>query len=355
MTDRWKGRRTLVTGATGFVGAWLVEELVARGAQVVALVLDDDPQARFYTERIVDTCSVVRGNLTTFSDCMRAIGTHDVETVFHLGAQTLVGTALRDPLNTFESNIRGTYNLLEAARCLSPQVTSFVVASSDKAYGEATVLPLTESMPLAGRHPYDVSKSCTDLLATTYAHTYGLPAVIARCGNIYGGGDLHWSRIIPGTIRSLLAGERPQLRSDGHNIRDYLYVRDAVSAYVRLAERAGDAGFAGEAFNFSPQSRYSVLAVVDAIAAALGVVAQPNILATATKEIRAQTLDAGKARERLGWQPMWNLERGLTETIAWYERHLTDALPQPARLGTGRDNAPARRQPARQLLEETRA
>jgi CDP-glucose 4,6-dehydratase len=323
MTYVWRNRRTLVTGATGIVGSWLCEELTRRGAHVVALVLDDDPQSRFYSERIVDACRVVRGNLTSFSDCMRAIGAHDIEVVFHLAAQTIVGTALRDPLETFESNIRGTYHLLEAARRLAPLVSTFVVASSDKAYGESSVLPYTEDMSLSGRHPYDVSKSCTDLLATTYAHTYGLPATIARCGNIYGGGDLNWSRIVPGTIRSLLAGERPILRSDGLSVRDYVYVRDVVSAYIALAERTGNPGVVGEAFNFSPQTRCSVLDIVAAIGVALGVDANPTILNTARNEISNQTLNATKARQRLGWRPTWGLERGLHETVIWYRKYLS--------------------------------
>lgn len=322
MTFNWRERRTLVTGATGIVGSSLCEELVNRGAYVVALVLDDDPQSRFYSERISERCSIVRGNLANFNDCMRAINTHDVEIVFHLGAQTIVGTALRDPLETFESNVRGTYNLLEAGRRLMPLVKAFVVASSDKAYGDSPVLPYTEDMPLNGKHPYDVSKSCTDLLATSYAHTYGLPVTIARCGNIYGAGDLNWSRIVPGTIRSLLAGDRPILRSDGGNIRDYIYVGDVVNAYIALAEQSHRDDVVGEGFNFSPQTRYSVLDIVAAIGVAMNVDPNPNILATATMEIRDQTLDASKARERLGWTAAWPLERGLDETVAWYRQHL---------------------------------
>lgn len=321
MSFCWRNRRTLITGATGIVGSWLCDELSQRGVDVVALVLDDDPQSRFYRDRIADRCRIVRGNLTRLADCMRALSSHEVEVVFHLGAQTIVGSALRDPLGTFESNIRGTYNLLEAARRLAPLVSSIVVASSDKAYGTSAILPYTEHMPLHGRHPYDVSKSCADLLATSYAQTYGLPIAIARCGNIYGGGDLNWSRIVPGTIRSLLAGDRPVLRSDGRSVRDYVYVRDVVDAYISLAEHAGNSGVPGEAFNFSPQTRYTVLEVVDAIGSALGMNADPVILGTARMEIRDQTLDATKARERLNWRPAWTLERGLDETVGWYRQH----------------------------------
>ncbi len=325
MTYVWRDRAVLVTGATGIVGSWLCEELLGRGARVIALVLDDDPQSRLYAEGIVNGCTVVRGNLAIFADCMRAINAHAVDAVFHLGAQTIVGTAYRDPLETFESNIRGTYNLLEAARRLAPLVTSFVVASSDKAYGDSPVLPYTEALPLAGKHPYDVSKSCTDLLATSYAHTYGLPVTIARCGNIYGGGDLNWSRIVPGTIRSLIGGQRPVLRSDGQNIRDYIYVRDVVSAYIALCEAANQPGVDGEAFNFSPQTGYSVVAIVDAIGRALDMRPDPLILGSATMEIRDQTLDATKARERLGWSATWSLADGLAETVRWYRQHLAAA------------------------------
>jgi len=333
MTFSWRERHVLVTGATGIVGSWLCEELVRRGASVVAFVLDDDPQSRFYSASIHRRCSIVRGHLARFEDCLRAINLHECTDVFHLGAQTIVGNALREPLETFESNIRGTYNLLEAARRLSPLVETFIVASSDKAYGDSPILPYTEDMPLIGRHPYDVSKSCTDLVSTAYAHTYGLPVTIARCGNIYGGGDLNWSRIVPGTIRSLLASERPVLRSDGGPIRDYIYVRDVVEAYIALAE-ATHAGTAspGEAFNFSPQSRYTVLEIVAEIGRAMGVDPNPDILASASMEIRDQTLDASKAKRRLGWGARWSLPEGLTETVAWYREH----------FGSGAANVSAR-------------
>lgn len=322
MSKDWRERRALVTGATGIVGSWLCEELLSRGTTVVAMVIDDDPQSRFYREGIDRQCRIVRGDLARIEDCTRAINLHDVDVVFHLGAQTIVGTALRDPLECFESNIRGTYNLLEAARRLTPLVQSFVVASSDKAYGDSPVLPYTEDMPLNGKHPYDVSKSCTDLIAQTYAHTYGLPVSIARCGNIYGGGDLNWSRIVPGTIRSLLAGERPVLRSDGGPIRDYIYVKDVVDAYIALADATPRDGIAGEAFNFSPQSRYTVMDIVAALGRVMNVEPNPLVLATATMEIRDQTLDATKAREQLGWKPQWSLDEGLRETVAWYTAYL---------------------------------
>jgi CDP-glucose 4,6-dehydratase len=312
-----------VTGATGIVGSWLIEELLRRGAHVVAFVRDDDPQSRLYREKIVDRCTVVRGDLADAGVCSRAINDHETDTVFHLGAQTIVGAAHRDPLDCFESNIRGTYHLLEAARRLSGLVTAFVVASSDKAYGSSDVLPYTENMPLAGTHPYDVSKSCTDLIAATYARTYGLPVTIARCGNIYGGGDLNWSRIVPGTIRSLLRGEAPVIRSDGRYTRDYIYVKDVAGAYLLLAERI--AGIQGEAFNFSPQRGYSVMEIVDAIANELGVAIAPVIENRAQGEIRDQVLDASKARRVLGWEPVFSLEAGLAETTGWYRSYFAGA------------------------------
>lgn len=321
VSERWSEHRALVTGATGIVGSWLCEALLDRGAGVVALVRDDEPQSRFYREAIDRKCRIVRGDLARIEDCTRAINLHDVDVVFHLGAHTIVGTALRDPLDCFESNVRGTYNVLEAARRLAPLVRSMVVASSDKAYGDSPVLPYTEDMPLNGRHPYDVSKSCADLLAQSYAHVYGLPVAVARCGNVYGGGDLNWSRIVPGTIRSLLAGERPVLRSDGGPTRDYIYVRDAVDAYITLAEATLRRG-AGDAYNFSPGSCASVTDIVAAIGRAMGVDANPLVLATATMEIQDQTLDSSKAHKLLGWQAQWSLDDGLRETVAWYRAYL---------------------------------
>ncbi len=326
MAYQWKERRVLVTGATGIVGSWLCEELVKREAYVVALVRDHDPQSRFFYEKIAEGCAVVSGDLVSYADSLRAVNEHEIGVVFHLGAQTIVGSAERDPLGTFESNIRGTYNLLEAARQLPALVKAFVVASSDKAYGDSDVLPYTEDMPLRGMHPYDVSKSCTDMLAQTYFHSFGTPIAIARCGNIYGGGDLNWSRIIPGTIRSLLNGERPILRSDGGNIRDYIYVKDVVDAYIDLAEHLESSDIAGNAYNFSPESRWSVLQIVEMVGNAMGVRPDPVILNKAKLEIRDQTLDASKARRELGWNSRWTLDRGLNETVEWYRNFLSRNL-----------------------------
>lgn len=319
----WIGRRVLVTGATGIVGSWLVKALLTRGAHVVALIRDTDPQSELLRSGDIQRVSVVNGVLEDLWAVERAISLHEVDTVFHLGAQTLVGVAHRAPLSTFESNIRGTYNLLEACRLLHPLVRRIIVASSDKAYGTSPVLPYLETMPLAGQHPYEVSKSCTDLLAQSYHATYGLPVAIARCGNIYGGGDLNWSRLVPGTIRSLLAGERPVVRSDGTFRRDYIYVGDVVDAYIRLADALDDRAVRGEAFNFSLESPSTVLEMIESIQALMERAdLQPDIRDEAVGEIRDQYLDAGKARAVLGWTPEWGLERGLAETIRWYRELL---------------------------------
>ena len=323
MPQPWPEHRVLVTGATGIVGSWLCDELLKRGAAVIALVRDDEPNSRFYRENIADRCSIMRGDLVNFADCMRAINDYEADVIFHLGAQTIVGAALRNPLDCFESNIRGTYNLLEAARRLPGLAQTIVIASSDKAYGDSEVLPYVEDMPLRGRHPYDVSKSCTDLLSDTYAHTYGMNVTVARCGNIYGGGDLNWSRIVPGTIRSLLAGQRPVLRSSGANIRDYIYVEDVVAAYLALAEQSSRPEVCGQAFNFSPESQYSVLDIVHKIAAILELDIEPIIENTAKSEILNQTLDSSKAKRLLEWEASWSLTAGLRETIVWYRRCLS--------------------------------
>jgi CDP-glucose 4,6-dehydratase len=319
----WTQRRILVTGATGLVGSWLCRRLVEEGATLVALVRDWDPQSELIRSGTVHHCAVVSGRLETYADCERAICEHEVDTVFHLGAQTLVGTALRAPMATFEANIRGTYHLLEACRQHADLVKRVVVASSDKAYGEVATLPYTEEMPVNGRHPYDVSKSCADLLSMTYAETYGLGVAVARCGNIYGGGDLNWSRIVPGTLRAALAGQAPVLRSDGTHTRDYLYVADVVEAYLALAQAAAREGVRGEAFNFSTESRLSVLEITRATMEAAGRAdLEPLIVDQARAEIHDQYLDSSKAHRVLGWKPVWGLKEGLAATVAWYQTYL---------------------------------
>lgn len=319
----WTSRRVLVTGATGIVGSWLVRQLVDDGAFVVALIRDMNPQSELIRSGLWTRITVVNGALEDYSAVERAVVEHDIDSVFHLAAQAIVTTALRSPLATFESNIRGSYNLLEACRVHSDVVKRVVVASSDKAYGESPTLPYTEDMPLDGRHPYDVSKSCTDLLALTYAHTYRLPVIVARCGNIYGGGDLNWSRIVPGTIRSVLRNERPVIRSDGKFIRDYIYVRDVVDAYLTLGNHVSVERGIGQAFNFSPESRVSVLEITRQIQQLMERTdLEPIVLNQAKAEIPNQYLDSTKAHRELGWSPRYTLESGLRETIEWYRDFL---------------------------------
>lgn len=319
----WNGRPVLVTGASGLIGSWLVKDLLDLGARVAVLLRDQDPQSELIRSGDLRRCSVVQGNLEDFWALERAVSLHEVDTVFHLGAQTLVGVAHRLPLSTFEANIRGTYNLLEVCRQHAGLVKRLIVASSDKAYGHSETLPYKEDTPLLGRHPYEVSKTCADLLAQSFHHTYGLPVAVVRCGNVFGGGDLNYSRIVPGTIRSLLEGQRPQIRSDGTYVRDYIYVRDVSRAYLALAERLLPRDLAGQAFNFSLERPITVLDLVNIIAQAMGREdLKPHIVNTARGEIVNQYLDASKARIMLGWKPEFGLEEGLAETIAWYRGHL---------------------------------
>ena len=325
----WAGRNVFVTGGSGLLGSWTMQELVRRGANVVCLLRDWVPASRLHTEGLYHQVSVVRGALEDRDLLLRAINEYEVETVLHLGAQTIVGTASRSPLSTFEANIRGTWNLLEACRECPKLVKRIVVASSDKAYGEHPVLPYTEEAPLIGRFPYDVSKSCADLITFSYWHTYRLPVAVTRCGNLFGGGDLNFNRLVPGTIRSALRNQNPVVRSDGTFVRDYFYVRDAVAAYLLLAERMDDPAFHGQAFNFGTETPVSVLEMVAAILRRMGREhLQPTILNEASHEISRQYLDCSKARAMLQWAPGFTLEQGLDESISWYGRW-TDRPPQP--------------------------
>lgn len=319
----WSGKRAFVTGATGMVGAWLVKELLSRGAYVVALIRDADPQSELFRSETISKVTVVNGALEDLWTLERAINEHEVDTVFHLGAQTIVGTARRFPFQTFEANVRGTYNLLEACRLHQAIVKRVVVASSDKAYGDQVNLPYTEDTTLQGRYPYDVSKSCSDLIAQSYFHTYALPIAIARCGNIYGGGDLNWSRVVPGTIRSILRSERPVIRSDGKFIRDYIYVKDAAHAYLRLAECLSDVAVQGQGFNFSIGKPLTVLEIVGTIQKMMDAEHLTPVIQNAAKgEILSQYLSSEKATRVLQWQATCGLEKGLQETIAWYRHFL---------------------------------
>jgi len=318
MSKSWLGRSVFVTGCTGLLGSWLVQELLERGATVVGLIRDRVPQSRLFRDQIDRNLISVTGAVEDLSLLERSLNEYEIETVFHLAAQTIVGIANRNPLSTFETNIKGTWTLLEACRRVST-VQRIIVASSDKAYGTQPQLPYTEDSPLQGQHPYDVSKSCADLIATTYHQTYQLPICVTRCGNLYGGGDLNFNRLIPGTIRSILYRERPIIRSDGKFIRDYFYVKDAALAYLDLAGKMDDDAIIGKAFNFSTEQQYTVLDMVEMIRKVMGNSdLPPLILDQATCEIPHQYLSAQRARELLGWRPKYSLELGLAETIAWY-------------------------------------
>lgn len=325
-TDRfWQDRRVFLTGGTGLVGGWLTRRLVAEGADVVVLVRDWVPRSQLLTSGVLASVTVVRGDLCDQELLERTIGEYEVDTVIHLAAQTIVGIANRNPISTFETNIAGTWRLFEACR-RSPTVRQIVFASSDKAYGEAEVLPYDEGTPLNGLHPYDASKSCADLIAQTYAKTWKLPVAITRCGNFFGGGDLNWNRVVPGTVRSVLRGEAPVIRSDGTLVRDYIYVEDAVSAYMKLARALAERPeLAGQAFNFSTETPQSVREVVGLILRLMDSDLEPVVLNQASNEIPQQYLNAAKARRELGWEAAFGLEEGMRRTIDWYRAHFAQA------------------------------
>lgn len=319
----WTDRRVLVTGATGLLGSHLTAALCERRASVVCLVRDEIADSQFSRLRLGDRVTTVRGRLEDFELLERILNEHEIDTVFHCAAQAIVGTANRSPLSTWESNVRGTYNLLEACRRHLGLVKRVVVASSDKAYGDQIALPYRENAPLEGRFPYDCSKSCTDLIARSYFETYGVPVCITRCGNLFGPGDLNWNRIVPGTIRSALRDERPVIRSDGSFVRDYVYVEDAVEAYLTTAAQIGRSEIDGEAFNFADQQPMTVLEICrETLAAAGRRDLVPEVLGQASHEIKRQYLDSSKARDRLGWVPRFGLGEGLTRTVQWYRQHL---------------------------------
>ncbi|MGD2180254.1 GDP-mannose 4,6-dehydratase [Lusitaniella coriacea] len=318
----WRDRACLVTGITGFLGSCLVEDLVQRGAKVVGLVRDFIPQSRLHTDGWDRKIEIVSGCVEDLGVLERAIAEYEIDTVFHLAAQTIVGIANRHPLGTFEANIKGTWNVLEACRSVG-NVSRIVVASSDKAYGTPETLPYDENAPLRGEHPYDVSKSCADLICRTYYKTYNLPICVTRCGNFYGGGDLNFNRLVPDTIRSTLRDKPIVIRSDGSYIRDYFYIKDGALAYLHLAEQMDNPEILGEAFNFSNELQVTVLEMVEKILALMERQdLQPIILNEAHNEIKHQHLSAQKARRLLNWHPHYTLEEGLRESIAWYKNFL---------------------------------
>jgi CDP-glucose 4,6-dehydratase len=316
----WQDRPVFVTGGTGLVGSWLVNRLIEAGADVVCLVRDWTPQSEMIRAGSIEKVKVIRGDVRDREILERILGEYEIDTVIHLAAQTIVTIANRNPISTFETNIAGTWNLLEACR-RSPKVKQIVVASSDKAYGDQEALPYNENTPLQGQHPYDVSKSAADLIAHTYAKSYALPVAITRCGNFYGGGDLNWNRIIPGTIRSILRNQRPIIRSDGEYIRDYFYVEDGAAAYMLLAEQLAENGnLKGEAFNFSNEIQVSVREIVEKVINLMKSSLKPEVLNQTSNEIRHQYLSAEKARRILSWRPLFSLDQGLLLTIEWYKK-----------------------------------
>jgi CDP-glucose 4,6-dehydratase len=323
VSDAWRERTALVTGATGLLGSWLVPILLARGARVVALVRDVVPDSLFYGNGAAAMCVQVHGDVRDGRLVERVLVEHEVDAVFHLAAQTIVEHALRDPTNTFRSNVEGTWELLDACR-RSRRPTRIVVASSDKAYGAQLDLPYREDHPLAGTHPYDVSKSCADLIALAYATTYDVPVAVTRCGNLFGGGDLNFNRLVPGVIRDALADRAPVIRSDGTLVRDFLYVEDAAEANVLLAERMDEPGIAGEAWNFSLEERLTAEEMARRVLAAVG---KPelelDVRAEAQHELAEQSLSSAKARERLGWTARIGLDTGLERAVTWYRGYLS--------------------------------
>jgi CDP-glucose 4,6-dehydratase len=316
--SHWHDRPVFVTGATGLLGGWLVRRLVEEGASVTALVRDWVPRSTLLTADWLKKVTIVRGDVRDQVVLERSLGEYEIDTVFHLAAQTIVGVANRNPVSTLDTNIRGTWALLEAAR-RSPLTKAVIIASSDKAYGDHEELPYDEDAALQGEHPYDVSKSCADLIAKMYAVTFGVPVAVTRCGNFYGGGDLNWNRLIPGTIRSALKNERPVIRSDGTLIRDYFYVEDGAAAYMQLAQALhARPELRGEAFNFSNELQVDVLTLTKKILERMKSPLEPDVRAEARNEIQHQWLSAAKARRMLGWAPQFTLDEGLERTIAWY-------------------------------------
>jgi CDP-glucose 4,6-dehydratase len=320
--DFWNGRRVFITGCTGFLGSWLTAALLDCGAAVTGLIHRREPDSELVRSGLLNRIEQVSGDLLDFDLMKRTLAEHQIDTVFHLAGQTIVGVANREPVDTFETNIRGTWLLLEAVR-QTPAVRGVVVASSEKAYGEQAILPYREDSPLQGNHPYEVSKSCADLIARSFAHTYGLAIAVTRCSNLYGGGDLNWNRLIPGTIRSVLRQEAPRLRSDGSFRRDYLYVTDAVRGYLMLAEKLTEAGVRGRPFNLGSGCSISAIEVVRTIVSLSGhPELEPVILNEVKNEIQDEYLDPSQAERAFGWRPNYSLAAGLTEAMVWYRNYL---------------------------------
>ncbi|MCK4650897.1 GDP-mannose 4,6-dehydratase [Candidatus Babeliales bacterium] len=315
----WNNKNVFITGATGLLGPWLIKDLLEKQANVFVLVRDIIPSSLFFIDGLDKKTNVIFGDLLDFQLLQRVLNEFDIDTVFHLGAQAIVGIANRSPLSTFKSNIEGTWNLLEACR-LSPWIKKVIIASSDKAYGEHEKLPYKENISLQGRFPYDVSKSCVDLISQSYFHTYKLPVCVTRCGNFFGGGDLHLNRIVPGTIKSILYGKNPIIRTNGLFVRDYVYVKDVSDAYITLAQKMENDFVIGQCFNFSTDQPFNVIEIVDLI---LDIMKcnhlKPIIQNQSCNEIPEQNLCSQKAKNILGWEAKFGVKVGLQETVKWYK------------------------------------
>ena len=320
----WLGRRVFITGASGFIAPWLAGELLSRGAEVTALLRPSDEGKTLKLRGILGRVRRVNGDVSQPSS-FEALRSGDFDTCFHLAARSGVQDGHRFPVKAFEANVVGTLNFLEACRA-SKSTERVVVASSDKVYGEQPKMPCTEDMPLLGSGPYEASKACAEMLSHSYVRSYGLPINVTRCANTYGGGDLSLSRLVPGTIVSILRGETPVIRSDGKAERDYVYVTDTVAAYLSLAEKTGKGGICGEAFNFGSGKPVTVLGLFRLILRTMGSSAEPKVLNQAGNEIRRQFLDSTKAKRVLGWEPRVTLEKGIHETVAWYAARITELL-----------------------------
>ncbi|MEK6809720.1 MAG: SDR family NAD(P)-dependent oxidoreductase [Nanoarchaeota archaeon] len=318
----WRDQKVLVTGAAGFVGGWLAKTLADKGAQVVVLVRDEKKYSALDLHDLREKVITIKGDVADYHLIKRILNEHSISFCFHLAAQAIVGIANRSPLSTFETNIKGTWTLLEAIREVNnPHFQGIIVASTDKAYGVHEQLPYTEESELKGLYPYDASKVCADVLARCYAVAYNMPVAVTRKANVYGGGDLNLSRIVPDAIRCLVQGQELLIRSDGTPERDYLYIKDAVAGYIILAENMNKPEVRGQAFNFSSGKPVSVLQLVNVIAKTYGVDIQPKILGQAKNEIDRQFLANGKAKAVLGWAPQYSLDDGMKETVEWYKEH----------------------------------
>jgi CDP-glucose 4,6-dehydratase len=331
----WSGMRVLFTGAQGFIGSWVVERLLGEGADVLVLERPRTELSRFRLRGLHERCTPVRADLMDADSLRAALEEHGVQAVFHLAATAIVGSATTSPLSTYEVNVRGTWNLLEACRTAAEPPQRVVVASTDKAYGVHEELPYREDYALQPRYPYDASKACADIVARSYAHTFGLPVAVTRFANVFGGGDVNFSRLIPGAIRALLEGERPTIRSNGLMERDFLYAEDAVTAYLTVAESLDRPELHGRAWNAGIGRPVTVLEVVEQLIEISGQDVEPDIRGQGTPhgELTRQWLDCSAIAEQLGWRPAWDLERGLEATYRWYERSsaaLRLAVPAPS-------------------------